>query len=522
MESIISTSFDKQDDKIPRFTEQCKLLGMVSVPTFGIYQDDYIMTEQLLILEQNSMQQKLPENLKNKINNMKNKHQKMEISYFHITLNPNTFRQISNENDIKNFTRFNLLAHPYIFYNCELNKEHKSEIFCAAFTNNDLEKDDIIKETNENDNLKINPNCEMDDWCLKREVILHESNDKYPSLSPNNCSILINLNSQIFNFYIVVLGTYCNEIVKCFVGNYVFLPNSVNFSKFGKLNHDFLNLNSTKNIILKDLYLFKFKLNDSLIYVMSYFMDKMKNDNEEIKKYLLEAFRVIFHFESRDDENENLYKKELNLMTEYYYENLSNFIKSFFKNCNEVNNFAENFLNNNYLTIFQYIEFIKNKIDNILSDYIEALDFEDEEKQYEILNDAENEFNEEISPNMKSFYCSLFNITIEKFENLKTKFKEDGMNYRNKNIEILIDICNAIKYEEKIDEELLNDLDQSIREYLYYNVWVKKGKKMGVDDNFGGHSFLGKDIDKKYQCSDEERCELCQEIISMLKDLDDN
>lgn len=523
MESNICTSHNKLDDKIPRFTDQCKILDMISVPTFGIYSNDYLLTEQLLILKQSSMPLELPGNLKNKINYIKNKYQELEINYFHITLNPNTFRTLSNEEDIKNFTRFNLLSHPYIFYNCGLNKEHKSEIYCAAFTDNGLDKNDVIKETNENDNLKINPSCEMDDWYLKREVILHLSDDNHPSLSPNNCSIYINLNSQIFNFYIIVLGTYCNKIVKCFVGNFVILPNSNNFLKFGKLNHDFLNLNTTKDIILKDLYLFKFKFYESLVYVMSYFVDKIKNDKEQIKKYLLEAFRVIFHYESRNkDENNYLYKKEINLMTEYYYENLLNYIKYFFPDCNDIKNFAENFLKDNFYAIFQYIEFCKNKVDNIISDYIEALSLDNEEIKNDILNEAENEFNEEISPNMKSFYSSLLSITLEEFEEIKYKENEEKNEYSNKNIEILINMLTEIKNGEKINESLLNDLDEPIREYLFYKVWVFKGKKYGIDDHFGEHSFLGKDIDIQYHCNDDERYELCQEIISKLNDLDNN
>ena len=41
------------------YTEQCDLLKMISIPTFGIYSNDYAFLEQILILKSQKKMKKL-------------------------------------------------------------------------------------------------------------------------------------------------------------------------------------------------------------------------------------------------------------------------------------------------------------------------------------------------------------------------------------------------------------------------------------------------------------------------------
>ena len=221
------------DNDLQPFSEKCDLLKMITVPTFGKYSTDYSFLEQILVLKSNSKFENLPELIKNKLGNLQKKYPKINPEYFHITLG-NILIKASNEKELNDsFEYLNLLCHPYIFYNCTLNKEHHSEIYCAAYT--DENEIGTVKQCDGIDTLRINPECDLDDQQLKRAIILHMSSVGYASLSPNNCGVLINLNSQITNFYVIVCGTYGGQIVKCFVGNYVIIPNAQNSVMFGEL-----------------------------------------------------------------------------------------------------------------------------------------------------------------------------------------------------------------------------------------------------------------------------------------------
>ena len=233
---ILACSEDSVNNagEINPYSEQCNLLKMTSIPTFGQYSDDYTFLEQVLILKSESQPDYLPEKIKSKIDNLKKNHSNVDPQYFQVTLSTSTLISPTSENEIKSdYTLLNLICHPYIFYDCELNKEHRTEIYCAAF--HDDEEIDTIKEAEENDKLRINPDCNLDDHQLKRELILHLSKDGFPSLSPNNCGILINLNAQIINFYVIVCGTYGGNICKCFVGHFIIIPNATNSVLFGDL-----------------------------------------------------------------------------------------------------------------------------------------------------------------------------------------------------------------------------------------------------------------------------------------------
>ena len=159
-------SKDEDDIDLEIFSEKCDLLKMITVPTFGKYSNDYSFLEQILILKRKSKFEKIPEIMKKKLDNLQKKYPKIIPEYFHITLG-NSLIKPENENELNDsFECLNLLCHPYIFYNCSLEKEHRSEIYCAAFT--DENEIGTIKQCEGNDILRLNPECELDDNQLKR------------------------------------------------------------------------------------------------------------------------------------------------------------------------------------------------------------------------------------------------------------------------------------------------------------------------------------------------------------------
>ena len=116
------------------YTEQCDLFKMLSIPTFGIYANDYAFLEQILIQKNKSLPNNSPQNLKDQINYLKNQYPSLDIQYFHLTLSAGTLFSITPENiNHLSYTPLNFISHPYIFYNCQLNREHKSDVYCAAY-----------------------------------------------------------------------------------------------------------------------------------------------------------------------------------------------------------------------------------------------------------------------------------------------------------------------------------------------------------------------------------------------------
>ena len=95
-------SDDEDDDKeIETYSNKCELLKMITVPTFGKYSVDYSFLEQILILKSPSPFENMPDIMKNKLDNLKQRYPKVEPEYFHITLG-NTLIKPSNVDDLKN------------------------------------------------------------------------------------------------------------------------------------------------------------------------------------------------------------------------------------------------------------------------------------------------------------------------------------------------------------------------------------------------------------------------------------
>ena len=534
METVLLNSNDsnynkiiEDNENIEPYTEQCNLLQMISIPTFGKYSSDYTFMEQVLIIKKEYMPNYFPQTIKSKIENLKKNNPDLKPEYFHVTLSTSTFLGPSSENEVNDsYTLLNLISHPYVFYNCSLNKgqEHRSEVYCAAFTD-DLELD-TIKETDSGDRLVINPKCNLDDNFLKREIILHLSEDGYPSLSPNNCALNINLNAQIINFYVVVCGTYWGRIVKCFVGNYLIIPKSNNSVLIGDLYNKMVKEKGKKNLST-ELVFFKNKFRDYMDYVFNYgiyeITENAKNF-EQVKLCLNKAFSIIYDFSDNGDEDDDnskkIHDKELKCMADYYYNNIINFICNLYEkmNLNFAKEFFEISFNKKFIEklLMKYTKFCKVRIEHIVSN-LNYFIFGEERDEPE---NADDNYSEEILPNLKSLICDLINVDEDKLEELKDNYNEDTKVVDNPFIEQLENICNDINKGEDINMSV-NQLDEVIRKYLFYIVWEYKNKPFGVHDDFGRVSFMNIDIDRKFYCNKNDRIECCEKIIEYFKEADE-
>ena len=520
---------DEEDDKeIETYSNKCELLKMITVPTFGKYSEDYSFLEQILILKSPSKFENMPEIMQKKLDNLKQKYPKVEPEYFHITLG-NVLIRPSNIDELKDsFEVLNLLAHPYIFYDCSLNKEHRSEIYCAAFT--DENEIGTIKQREGADTLRLNPDCNLDDNQLKRDIILHMSHDGYASLSPNNCAILINFNAQIINFYVIVCGTYGGQIVKCFVGNYVIIPNAQNSVMFGDL-YDIIMKDKKKYNVAQELIILKNKFKEYMNYIYNFGLNEIsKLDNiENVKFCILKAFSFIFDFSSsEDDENsKKVHEKELNNMEAFYYYNFLNYIGTLYEFSSKVDpNFNEKLvissIKNKYIEelLIKYREYNLQRFNNIISNYGFCLYANKED--FDDLQDKVNiKYEQDILPNLKEFFCDKLNLEEQNLDEIKDSFNEENRNpMDNPNISVLINMCNSISNGEDINNDL-KQLDDIIRKYLYFIVWDYKNRPDGVHFDFGRVSFLNIEIDGKYFCNKEDKINCCQKLIRFLEKVDE-
>ena len=520
-------SKDEDDIDLEIFSEKCDLLKMITVPTFGKYSNDYSFLEQILILKRKSKFEKIPEIMKKKLDNLQKKYPKIIPEYFHITLG-NSLIKPENENELNDsFECLNLLCHPYIFYNCSLEKEHRSEIYCATFT--DENEIGTIKQCEGNDILRLNPECELDDNQLKREIILHMSNDGYASLSPNNCAVFINLNAQIINFYIIVCGTYGGQIVKCFVGNYVIIPNAQNSIMFGELYDEMIKKKKKKSLT-SELIILKNKFKSYMDYIYNFGINEiLKGDNlDDVKLCIMKAFSFIFDFKSteEDDNSKKIHEKELINMQTFYYNTFFNFVSNLYEFGSSVDpNFGEKIIQssikNKYIEKFlvKYRNYNIKRFNNIISNYLFFI-YEDEDDVLDNIEEKTNDKVEEYLPTLKESFCEKLNSDEDILDEIKNNFNEEnGKRKDNPNTNILIKVCDSIIKGEDINNNL-SQLDEIIRKYLFYYVWVYKGRP-NIHMDFGRVSFLNLEIDGKYFCSKEDKINCCQKIIQYLEKAED-
>ena len=363
--------------------KQCYLLNMPAIPTFGIYDTNkYLLMEPFHIIKSEKM---MPDNLSPTLfQNIKLLFQKCKQiipEFYHITLDANYIYSNSNERIIEtNYTRINLVAHPYIFCNLKIPQPSKTHINCAIFKEND--ELETILETDEAEGIKINPECDITSKTLNREIQIDiNQKDKKIILQPNNCSFLINLNSQIINFYAIVLGMHNNSMTKCFIGNYVIIPNALNCHLLKNNTQDLMNY-KTKEEMFISLIKGQLLYNDSFMSILFYFLDKIikKNINikniEDLKNVFIKAFTIIYEFDT-SNVNQKEHEEDLNNIAKFYYEQIKKFIHFIYPGSNYVQNFSENVLfcslKNNYIIeiIIKYIDFHLSRLNNIICSYFD-------------------------------------------------------------------------------------------------------------------------------------------------------
>ena len=521
---------NEEEPDLNPFTDKCGVLHMITVPTFGKYSDNYTFLEQVLVLKSSIIPPDLPDKIRNKIDELTNSYPEVKPEYFHITLSTGTFLSSpQNENEVNpSYTTLNLISHPYIFYNCQMNQEHRSHVYCAAFTD-EYEKDSI-KQGEGNDILRINPDCPLNDGQLKRDVILHLGEGGVTSISPNNCAILINLNAQIINFYVIVCGTYNNTIVKCFVGNFVIIPNANNSIIFGDLYNCMIK-EKNKAKLTSELILLKNKFKDYIDYVYNYGVDKIMNNAHnlnDVKNEIISIFKIIFDYSGNDDQNsKNIHEIELNNMGNYYYGNFLNYICDLYEfSRNICQNFGEEMIKSSIRNKFieqlliKYAKFNIKRMNSIINNFIYFI-YENEDIS-EIEDKANQKYEDHIKDNFKIFICDLLNNESEdKLNDVKEKYGEDNFIFcSNPTILSLEHLNECIMDNGDINNEL-NQLDDVNKLYLFYIVWKYKGCPMNVHNDFGRVSFLNIDIDPKYYCNKNDKINCCKQLMDYLDKADE-
>ena len=251
-----------------KFNEVCELLQMISVPYLGIYLEEYIFLNPLNVLKQKTMPNNLPLHLKEKIEKFQSEYT-VTPEYFHVTLDGSEVYSLYNQRIIHtDYVRINIAPHPYVFYNVNLNKEHRSVVFLSAFT--DERSFNSVKDSEEGSGVRVNPDCKLDNNGLLREIILHEGGGGIPAISPNNCAILLNINNQIVNFFLVTLVTYGNKIVKCSVTEYNVLPTAYQSQLLSELTNSFW-IAKTNEESVKTIYFTYLTYVDTLNCLCFYF-----------------------------------------------------------------------------------------------------------------------------------------------------------------------------------------------------------------------------------------------------------
>jgi hypothetical protein len=514
------------------FNKECSILQMLSIPYLGVYSDDYTFMSPTLNIKLQTPPKNLPKTIKNKLKKLP---LNLEPSFFHITLDGSNLYKNYNQRIINDkFARINVIPHPYIFYNVNLIKgrEHVTHVYASIYTRKQNNYEDFIKESNEGDNVRINPECDFLDKSLKREIILHLSDDGFPAISPNNLSILLNLNCQIISFYLIIVGTYKNSPCKFCVVEFLIFPNFYQNEIFKDLYKSFVKNNDNTQDILLNCSLTYLIYSNIFKKVFFYFFDEIiqcKNA-DSYKELYKTIFTTIFDYENYELDKEQQMKDLINIGN-FYFENLISFVEFLFEDKeHKIKNYGYEILSNCFEK--EYILEIIIKYINFHIKYIFDIFFS---FNY-YLNDYENfneEIIEEISQSMfnekwnkiEDKICKQLNVEKEIFEkkvnNIEIKLRnKNRKTIPNRNIEIFKKILNELLEKNNLNESLVNELDVPIQNFLFYNVWEMKGCLMGIHNDFGKYSFLRKIIPSCYHCDNEEIFKICEEMCEILEKID--
>ena len=512
--------------------KQCSLLNMSAIPTFGIYdRNDYLLMEPFHIIKsQRMMPDNLPPSLFQNIKILFQKYKKIIPEFYHITLDANRLYSSSNERIIEtNMIRINLVAHPYIFCNSNITQTSITHINCAIFKEND--ELETILESNEEDGIKINPEYEITSSKLNREIKIEiVQNNKNLYLEPNNCSFLINLNSQLINFYCIVLGTHNNIVTKCFIGNYVIMPNAFNSHLLKNISQNLLNYQNNNELFL-NLLIGQLSYNDSVMGILFYFLDIIIKNNsnkrniEGIKIFFIKGFKLIYEFDTNNINHKD-HEQDLYNIGNFYFEQIKKFINYIYEGSSYIENFSEKVLlcslKDNYIIeiIIKYIDFHLSRINNIICSYF---DYFNKRVNFTSLKEEASKIHKEKNWKMiHEIYCKQLNINKKDFDKAISYFiNKNRKKIVNHNIELFDRLCKGLLDNQNIDEKILEEIDEPIKEYFYYHIWVYKGQLKGIHKNFGEYSFLcSNKIKSIYHCQTDERYNFSDRMKSILIEAD--
>lgn len=526
-----SINKEKQECQIKNciYREKCHILRMLSVPTLGIYSDFYSFMNIILVLHQKSMPIHLPPQLKTSLIELANNHKNMTVDFFHITLDGSTFYWDNNERITNNkYLRVNIIPHPYVFYNVDLSKEHRTKVYLSAFC--DLPSFDSVKDSNENDGVRLNPKCRLDDNMLNREIILHSSKDGIPAISPNNCAILVNLNNQLINFFLVTLVTYQNQIVKCSVTEFVIFPTLCRSKLFKELSAIISSYD--KEEILGKIYNTYFSFIGLFIYFSSdTFIKAINGKTSEIfENFIKKMFKLIFDFSKTAIHGIELtdYIKDSQNMGNFYYSMFLSFLNILFEDYEcKINNFGQDLvvylLDNNPSSVLEILEKFKNffleRVQIIFKSYFSFFGFN---KISSLPAKYNNYYFNNYWPKIQNLFCAIDKVELKPLDPLLDLIKKRKKEQPNSTKETFQKIIKVIENKNKNEFiNLVNDFKNPVKNILFYRVWVKKGKKNNIHNDFGKMSFLqSNEIPSEYHCSDEDIMDICVEMISLLEKID--
>ena len=166
----------------------------------------------------------------------------------------------------------------------------------------------------------------------------------------------------------------------------------------------------------------------------------------------------------------------------------------------------------------KYSQYLRSRINKIILSYLFFI-FENDNLLDDLQLKANENYEEDVLPNLKTFFQNILNQDEENLEEIKENYSEENrIHTGNPYIEILINICNAIRNEDDID---MDELDDIVKKYLYYIVWDYKNRPCGVHDDFGRVSFMNCEIDKKFYCNIDDKINCCQKLIQYLENADE-
>jgi len=515
---------------LKNYNKQCEILQMFSIPYFGTYNIEYNFINPILCLENPTMPKNLPNNINKKITSTLKKYN-IPFNFFHITADASSLYNKSNQRIIEcNEVRLNLVPHSFIFQNLKnkLTSDYEIPVFPCLFK---FKSDyDIIKETEENDNLIINPKCELYDKKLERRIILHRTKEGDPAISPNNISILFNLNCQIIHFYLIILGTNRGKISNGCCCEYVIMPNAFNCKLFMDMNISFMNAINVENI-LENIYKCKMIYNDNFKNIIQYFLyeiiyyykqNRSLIKDEWFKNFFINGFKNIFDFGDNGLVNEDIHNIDINNMCEFYYNYLLIFIANLFGDEElKIEKYAIDIINcslkDYYIVdiIGKFINFHLSRINKIFNSYQNYIEYF---QLFDIIKEnARIEYINFIWPNQKEFLCSFLGINVSDFETKTNEIKAQKKN-KNKNIDEFYKISNNLLNNGKISQNEMNKIDFPFLNFMYYRVWELRGKIKGVHKHFGKYSFnQDYTISLCYHCQNDERYELLIDMAQKIE-----